>query len=129
MDLPSTDISLDDVESSLAYAINNEAAMIYFHHGTQSFVYYIGSDKARYQEEMRNLKWSIRQRQVTSITAGETIMIEGTPLFPIDLRFDNAPCYPYMLLLRRGVLDDADNTPYFFRSRQKRDQIITYLVG
>ena len=84
---------------------------------------------ARYQEEMRNLKWSIRQRQVTSITAGETIMIEGTPLFPIDLRFDNAPCYPYMLLLRRGVLDDADNTPYFFRSRQKRDQIITYLVG
>ena len=110
------------VERSLAHMINNDAAIIYFHHGLQSFTYLIGSDRAKYQEEMTNLKRNIRDGHISSITAGEPIIINGTHLYPMDVRVDNSPCYPYMLLRRRGRYEDADNTPYFFRSRQKRDR-------
>ena len=117
------------VERSLAHMINNDAAIIYFHHGLQSFTYLIGSDRAKYQEEMTNLKRNIRDGHISSITAGEPIIINGTHLYPMDVRVDNSPCYPYMLLRRRGRYEDADNTPYFFRSRQKRDETITHLLN
>ena len=121
--------SLDEEERSLAYAINDNAEMIYFHHGAQQFVYLIRSDRDEYKEEMNHLKRGIRLRLISAITAGEPINIEGIDLFPMDVRFDNSPCYPYMLLRRRGLYDDAANTPYFFKSQQKRDEIVAYFVS
>lgn len=121
--------SLDEAEGALAFAINNGAAMIYFHHSTQSFMYFIGSDDEKYREEMSNLKKAIRQGRISVITAGEPINIEGTNIFPMDVRMDNAPCYPYMMLRRRGRFEDADCTPYFFKSKQKRDRVVAYFMG
>ena len=43
--------SLDKVERSLAHMINNNAAIIYFHHGLQSFTYLIGSDRANIKKK------------------------------------------------------------------------------
>lgn len=40
---------------------------------------------------------------------------------------DDHSCFPYSLLRRRGLIDGADYTPYFFRSIKKRDEIITWL--
>ena len=48
-------------------------------------------------------------------------------IFPMDVRVDDVPCYPYMLLRRRGSFDDADCTPYFFQSQQRRDETVAYL--
>ena len=121
--------SLDEEERSLAYAINDNAEMIYFHHGAQQFVYLIRSDRDEYKEEMNHLKRGIRLRLISAITVGEQINIEGIDLFFMDVRFDNSPCYPYMLLRRRGLYDDAANTPYFFKSQQKRDEIVAYFVS
>ena len=121
--------SLEDAESSLAYSINNNASMIYFHHGSQSFMYFIGSDIALYRQEMRTLSRGICQGRISAITAGEPLNIKGTDLFPMDVKIDNAPCHPYMLLRRRGRLEDADNSPYFFKSQQKRDEVVAFLIG
>jgi len=121
--------SLDEEERMLANAINNNAAMIYFHHGTQQFVHLLGTDRRLYKEEMNHLKRGIRLRYISAITAGEPINIEGTDLFPMDVKFANAQCNPYVLLRRRGLLDDADNTPYFFKSRQKRDELVAYFIS
>ena len=77
--------SLDEEERLLAYAINNDAAMIYFHHGAQQFVYFIGADRAKYREEMSNLNRGIHQRRISAITAGEAINVKGTDLFPMDV--------------------------------------------
>lgn len=120
--------SLEEAEGAVAFAINNGAAMIYFHHSTQSFMYFIGSDDEKYREEMRHLKTAIRQGRISAITAGEPINIEGTNIFPMDVRMKNAPCYPYMMLRRRGRFEDADYTPYFFKSKQKRDRLVAYFM-
>ena len=121
--------SLDEEERMLANAINNNAAMIYFHHRMQQFVHLLGTDRRLYKEEMNHLKRGIRLRYISAITAGEPINIEGTDLFPMDVKFANAQCNPYVLLRRRGLLDDADNTPYFFKSRQKRDELVAYFIS
>lgn len=120
-------LSLAQLERSISYAISDGAEMIYFHHGVQQFMYFIGSDKNKYQEEMSNLKANIREGCISVISAGEPINISGTDLFPIDFTFDNQPCFAYMLLRRRGRMEDADNTPYFFKSEKKRDQVMEYL--
>jgi hypothetical protein len=120
--------SLDSLEQSLANAIENDAALIYYHHGLETFTYLIASDKAKFQEELKNLKRNIRSHLISEISAGKTININGTDLFPMDLRINNQPCFAYMMLKKQGRMDDADDTPYFFRSQQKRDEIIQYLM-
>ena len=119
--------SLEEIERALSYGIDNSAIMIYFHHGTQSFMFFIESDRAQFQEEMGNLERAVRGRSISAITAGEPINIGGTDIFPMDVRVDDVPCYPYMLLRRRGSFDDADCTPYFFQSQQRRDETVAYL--
>ena len=119
--------SLSDVEASVADAISNNASLIYYHHGIKHFTYYIESDKKEFRVELRNVKNMIRTHVISSITAGETLDFAGTELFPMDLKIVDHPCYPYSLLRKRGLIDDAENTPYFFRSSEKRDEIITWL--
>ena len=119
--------NLAETKQAIAYAIANNAAMIYFHHGLQQFMYLIGSDKAKFREEMNNLKANIREGLISTISAGEPINISGTDLFPMDVRVDNQPCFAYMLLRQRGRMEDADNTPYFFKSEKKRDEVMGYL--
>lgn len=120
-------ISLEETEEAVAFGIRNGAVIIFFHHGTQAFTYFIESDTAQFREEMQNLERGVRRRSITAVTAGGPITIGGTQLFPMHVRFDNAPCYPYMLLRRRGLIDDADFTPYFFPSQQRRDEIVAFL--
>ena len=121
-------ISLEETEEAVAFGIRNGAIIIFFHHGSQAFTYFIESDTAQFQEEMQNLERGVRRRFITSVTAGGPITIDGTILFPMHVRFENAPCYPYMLLRRRGMIDDADFTPYLFPSQQRRDEIVAFLT-
>jgi len=121
--------SLPRIERGVAYAIAQGATVIYYHHGLQQFRHFRGLsvDNDAFRQEVVNLKKNINRGVISAISAGEPITINGTDLFPVDLMFDDQPCYPYMLLRRNGLIDDADNTPYFFTSKGKCDQVIKCL--
>ena len=121
--------SIESLESALEYAITNNALVIYWHHGTGQFMYMTAADKdTTWKEELKRLKSYCRDVRVSSITTGEPINVGGTDLHPMELVMD-LQCYAYSLLRRRGNLDDANKTPYFFLGKQTRDKTAQFLEG
>jgi len=121
-------LSLDVLERELKYAIDNDVAMIYWHHNTGAFMYFLVSDRDRYREEMMNVRNNIRDGLIITISAGEAITLNSTNLYPMELKIRDAPCYAYMLVRRKGKTSDAEKTPYFFKSQKTRDDVIKYLT-
>ena len=121
-------LSLDVLERELKYAIDNDAAMIYWHHNLGAFNYLLASDRDRYREEMRNVRNNIRDGLIVTISAGDPITLNSTNLYPMELKIRDAPCYAYMLVRREGEMSDAEKTPYFFKSEKTRDDVIKYLT-
>ena len=121
-------LSLDVLERELKYAIENNAAMIYWHHNLGAFMYFLVSDRDRYREEMMNVRNNIRDGLIITISAGEAITLNSTNLYPMELKIRDAPCYAYMLVRRKGKTSDAEKTPYFFKSQKTRDDVIKYLT-
>mgnify|MGYP000102812989 CR=1 FL=1 len=121
-------LSLDGLTETLTNYIANRAAMIYYYHNLKIFMYFKSTDRILYQGEIRNLKRNIRDGKISSISTGDTLSINGTDLFPMELKIAGCLCYENFLLSRQGNYKDAENTPYFFRSQEKRDQIMTYLM-
>ena len=122
-------LSLDVLERELKYAIDNDAAMIYWHHNMGAFMYFLVSDRDRYREEMMNVRNNIRDGLIITISAGDPITLNSTNLYPMELKIRDAPCYAYMLVRREGEMSDAEKTPYFFKSEKKRDDVIKYLTN
>jgi len=122
-------LSLDVLERELKYAIDNDAAMIYWHHNLGAFNYLLASDRDRYRGEMRNVRNNIRDGLIVTISAGDPITLNSTNLYPMELKIRDAPCYAYMLVRREGEMSDAEKTPYFFKSEKKRDDVIKYLTN
>ena len=122
-------LSLDVLERELKYAIDNDAAMIYWHHNLGAFNYLLASDRDRYRGEMRNVRNNIRDGLIVTISAGDPITLNSTNLYPMELKIRDAPCYAYMLVRREGEMSDAEKTPYFFKSEKTRDDVIKYLTN
>ena len=122
-------LSLDVLERELKYAIDNDAAMIYWHHNLGAFNYLLASDRDRYRGEMRNVRNNIRDGLIVTISAGDPITLNSTNLYPMELKIRDAPCYAYMLVRREGEMSDAEKTPYFFKSQKTRDDVIKYLTN
>ena len=43
------------------------------------------------------------------------------------MKICNVPCHAYMLLQRNGLFEDADYTPYFFKSKTTRDEVLEWM--
>ena len=56
---------------------------------------------------------------ITSVSAEETLLIDGTRLHTMKVTFATEKCGPYVLLRREGSLEHADITPYSFLQKQE----------
>ena len=121
-------LSLEELEQSVVHAIEKNAMLIYWHHATDQFTYLIASDQAIFNQELKLMRSYCRDGTITSITAGETINLNGTNLHTMEVELKDHPCYAYMMVRRQGNFGDADKTPYFFTSKVTRDKTIAYLV-
>ena len=119
-------LSLDSLESNIQHAIENNAAIIFWHHRAQSFTYLCAEDKDRYREEMRNIRLGMSSGVVKKVKKGSNLMIKETNLFSMDIEFKETPCHAWFLLQRNGLIEDADFTPYLFTCERKRDEIVSY---
>jgi hypothetical protein len=101
------------------------ASVIYYHHGQQHFRHVIGrlDNDTAFVLELTELQANIQRGLVSAISAGKSVNINGADYFPMDVKVDKQPCIPYMLI--RGVcnIGYADNTPFFFRSEDRRNEV------
>ena len=122
-------LSLDELERSLASAIRLGALVIYWHHGLSQFRHMNkDNNNTMWREEMKLLRSHWRKKRITSTTAGSPISIDGVTLYSMEVDMKDLECYAYFLLCRRGELDDANKTPYFFRNESTRNQTMAWLM-
>lgn len=121
-------ISLEEQEQSILFALIGNAMLIYWNHGVGEFTYLIGSDKDQFHEEIKLLRLQFQNRTIATITAGDTLSIDNTDLYSMELEIPGHQCNAYFLLGKTGDLRMADKTPYFFKSRATRDKTIAYLT-
>ena len=120
-------LSLDELEEQLRVCVRSGGVMIYWSHRKSTFDYLIAEDNAQYKQEIRNMRKHFREGKIIDLKAGEEYETNGTVLHPLDMKFRNMPCYAYMMIRRNGSIDDAEYTPYFFKSKTKRDEVLEWM--
>ena len=71
------------------YIRENNAAMIYFHHGLNDWDYHLGSDTTLFKQEMKNLIMQIKNGTIVHVTKGLVVDVKGTQLYPVEIEFKN----------------------------------------
>ena len=122
-------LNLNDLTTQIATALNDNASLIYWHHRVEQFSWMRTSDRDVYRSKLRNLKNMIKTDIIINVNAGESFPIEGRTLYPLEIELRDVKCHAYMLIRRRGRLDDADVTPYLFVSQKSRDDAMTFLTN
>ena len=120
-------LSLDELKEQIRVCVRRGGVMIYWSHRVSTFDYLIAEDKAQYKQEIRNMRKHFREGKIIDLKAGEEYETNGTVLHPLDMKFRNMPCYAYMMIRRNGSIDDAEYTPYFFKSKTKRDEVLAWM--
>ena len=130
-DPPNTTVifSLTDLETQLILSLRENAALIYWNHDQNGFNFMLSSDGTKWRDEMRLVRDCYRDGRITSLLAGESLHINGTALYPIEVMYRQPmQCVAYFLVRRRGHSNDGEKTPYFFVSESKRDDTLGWLT-
>ena len=123
----STMYALEDVEGQILLGLRQGAVLLYWHHGQNLFDYLTIDDQEPYHRELKSIRNQLRRGSVTTVKGGALITMNGIKLFTMEVTFQNQTCYPYMLVQKRGLFEDADCTPYFFTSEKSRDNAVQYI--
>jgi len=121
-------LSLEQLEKVIdGYIREHNAAMIYWHHNLNNWDYLLHSDRTLFKQEMKNLTKYLKNGKIVHVTKGLVVDVKGTPLYPVEIEFEDVQCPSYFLVAKRGLSHHLDMTPYFFRSEKKRDEIFDFL--
>ena len=120
-------LGLDELESQISRYVREGGAMIYWNHQLSKFNYLIPQDNAQYKQEIKNMRKHFREGKIVDVKAGEEFQINGSALYPLDMKMRDLPCHAYMLLRRNGLFEDAEYTPYFFNCKTTRDQVLEWM--
>ena len=120
-------LRLDNLEAQIALALSDNAALIYWQHQLGHFSWLRASDKTSYHGELKNLRQCVKNGSIVGVRAGGSLRVKDKTLYPMEVEFCGRECHAYMLICRRGLLEDAISTPYLFVSLASRDKAVTYL--
>ena len=120
-------LRLEDLDAEIVTALNDDAAVIYWQHSFFKFDWLRASDQSKYHEALKNLQRGVRKEAIVNVKAGESFQVQDKTLYPMELEFRGRECYAYMMIRRRGLMDDAVKTPYLFVSQSSRDKAVAYL--
>lgn len=120
--------SLDRSERQLMFALREGGEFIFYSHIKHGFDWLNQEDQAAFDAAMTRLRTAFQAGRVTAVTTGEPITVNGTELHTMLVNM-GIPCGPYMLLRRRGRMEDTDHTPYFFKSKARRDRAVDFITA
>ena len=120
-------LRLEDLDAQIVAALNDDSTVIYWQHSFFKFDWLRANDQSNYQEALRNLQRGVRNDDIVCVKPGESLQVQDKKLYPMELEFQGRECYAYMMICRRGLMDDAVKTPYLFVSQTSRDKAVAYL--
>ena len=118
--------SLEVLEHQVTTAKERNAWVVYWHHNVNSFTWMNEEDQQQWRTEMNVIRTHVQAGHVTAVAAGETLTVQGNVFYPMHVTFKEK-CLPYMVLRRRGRMDDADYTPYLFTDEQSRNNAVQFI--
>ncbi len=110
-----------------AYVREKNAAMIYWHHQQKIWTYLLDCDAKVIKQEMEILIMQMKTGKIVRVNRGLVVDVKGTLLYPVEFEVKHVQCPAYFLVAKKGLIDHLHMTPYFFRSENKRDEIIDYI--
>ena len=119
--------SLAQCEQQLIFALQNGGVLVFWSHLRNSFDWINVTDQNNYGVALKRLRKHRRNGTITACSAGDLINIDDKELHSMLVTFEGQQCTAYFLLRRRGEVGDLDYTPYFFTSRNSRDNAIEYI--
>ena len=120
--------NLEELEQEVHDALIAKAVLIFWNHQVQSFRHFRIEDNDEYHVELRNLRRQVRSGVVTTVKAGLDLSVAGTNLHVMEVTYAGVQCGPNMLLRKEGKVEDADVTPYLFKSEHSRNMAVRYIV-
>ena len=119
--------SLDNVTNEIRGCLAGNAAMVFWQHHEETFRYLTTEDNTRFKGELMNLRTQLCNGIITLVSVGHDLVIGGTILNTMEVKFATAKCVPYMLLRQEGNFKHVDITPYFFTGKNCRDNAVKYI--
>ena len=119
---------LEELEQEVHDAVIAKASMVFWNHQVQSFRHFLIEDNDEYHVELRNLRRQVRSGVITTVKAGLDLSVGGTNLHVMEVTYAGVQCGPNMLLRKEGKVEDADVTPYLFKSENSRNMAVRYIV-
>ena len=120
--------NLEDLEQEVHEALLANAVLIFWNHQVQSFRHFLIEDNDEYHVELRNLRRQVRSGVITTVKAGLDLSVGGTNQHVMEVTYAGVQCGPNMLLRKEGKVEDADVTPYLFKSENSRNMAVRYIV-
>ena len=120
--------SLENIEKELKKCLADKAVFIYWNHLIDNFDYLKMGDDTIYKVELVNLRKQLCSGRIESVSKGEILVIDGTVLETMEVKFARTPCVAHMLLRRQGLVDHLEITPYLFKSKGGRDKALKYIT-
>ena len=120
-------LDIEELENQISLYVREGGAMIYWNHQLSMFDYLIPQDNAQYKQEIKNMRKHFREGKIVDVKAGEEFQINGSALYPLEMKMRDLPCQAYMLLRRNGLFEDAEYTPYFFNCKTTHDQVLEWM--
>ena len=109
--------SLDNLTNKIRGCLADNTAMVYWQQHEETFRYLNMEDNTRFKGKLTNLRTQLRNGIITSVSVGHDLVIGGTILHTMEVKFSTSKCVPYMLLRQEGNVEHVDITPYFSQAR------------
>ncbi len=96
---------------------------------SNTFDFLLPSDQSAFSGEMLNLRNAYCNGRITSLFAGEPLDINGTPLYPIKVMYQQSvQCGAYFLIHMHDKMSDLEKTPYFFVRESECNETLGWLT-
>ena len=119
--------SAEDLSGQISDCLADRASMIYFLHHTGRFHYFKLEDQQLYQTELLNIRRQLRSGVIEEVKAGDDFVHGNVRLYPMLVKFQTE-CPAHFLLQKRGLIDDLDYTPYYFKGQNARNKALAFIT-
>lgn len=119
--------SLADLQRQVREALDEGASLIYFHVEQCRFAYMLAEDRDLYRDELRLLRFQLRDSRILEIRRGEDIIVGDRTLYSMLVSYRGIELPPYMLLRGQGWNDDMQWIPYLFTAATSRDATLEWI--
>lgn len=123
---------LDDLSRQINNALSDDASLIFWAHATgypqsDQFNYFKSEDEAQYHKLLKELREKRRSGVIIEAKAGDDFIHGEVRFFTMLVKFRGVQCGAHFLIQKRGLIDDMDYTPHYFKCLNARNKALAFI--